>query len=117
MTQQEVDRKISELRGWRVEKSNLRSRNTTDFLNCVVSPSGLVFEPGYSSSIGAMQQYYPSWYSDINWPTLLRELPFPELFKTHIGWKCFVAQSFRGTGESPGEAVCIAWLKWKGISV
>lgn len=37
------------------------------------------------------------WHLDTNWPTLLRELPAPELFRyMHVE-----------------EAVCLARLKWK----
>ena len=105
--------KISELRGWKLVQTD-QNKYGVRFWTLYNSAHKIEYTHPYKDTVEAQ---FPNWHSDANWPTLLQELPFPELFKTHIGWKCFVAQSFRGTGESPGEAVCIAWLKWKGISV
>ncbi len=50
------------------------------------------------------------WLADAHWPTLLRELPTPELFQYTYSkeWRCNGVQA-----ATINEAVCRAWIKWK----
>lgn len=63
------------------------------------------------------------WHSDILWPTLLREMPEPELWLESSKaesrlYGCVVdldddSSRHGGYGSDPADAVCDAWLHWK----
>jgi hypothetical protein len=91
-TREEINRKISELRSdWDILGTRLKAK---------------------------------SWHEDENWPTLLKEMPagLVRYVPEEKIWDACNDYSLQyedldetGTAEakSPGEAVALAWLKWK----
>ena len=68
---------------------------------------------------GTFLSSYHLWTDDSRWPILFRELPQPCVYRNYAN-KCWVQIIDTDVYEteqhsSEGEAVCTAWLKWKGI--
>lgn len=134
---------INTLRGWRAEKHERPSTNPNYCAknNCTCwahaplwyayTPDGeLISDVGYTTEDSVRKQYHPDWYEDGNWPKLLREMAAETTF-LNLSWSTFGnqpevwfvghrmkegegADCHSGTESGDiGEAVCIAWLKWK----
>lgn len=80
-------------------------------------------------TISGLRDLYPSdryidWHEDENWPTLLREMPAGTVRYIPEDMQWGVANDYSLIHEETeyigeveadelGEAVCLAWLKWK----
>lgn len=109
MTKQEINWKISELR------ENLHNQ-MEHIEKCFMST------PHWHGEKQCWNQYEIDWHADANWPILLCEMPAPVLDYFHSrrrGWQCTaelynIDDPRRVFADTPNEAVCCAWLKWKG---
>lgn len=112
MTRDEMNRKISELRGWRVVKmTSCWTLETPQFDNL---PGQIIV-----ASTEAMIWARIDWHADWMWPTLLRELPDVTLQKTKCGiveaGYCWRLEGLANIGHfpDPADAVCEKWIRWR----
>lgn len=144
MTREEINKKISELRGEIPQEcgyewsafSPITGTNSAHYMHRCVEPwthtrtSGVMdWESDHHCMCGVNLESHSyehvtikDWQSDANWPTLLRELPSVGLKFDPSGggwWHCSSPYYFQSgpylheESHDLGEAVCLAWLKWK----
>lgn len=68
-------------------------------------------------AIGKLRNVYIDWHSNCKWPALLLEMPEPILMASTDSTRWIVMadgpESEKIDGATAGQAVCLAWLKWK----
>jgi hypothetical protein len=95
-----------------------KAERTVDEINRKISELRNDWEVPPSEAGPVHQGREWDWHDDMNWPTLLREMPAFNLMKlSHFNGEIqcnavmFVTEPIRA--RDIAEAVCLSWLKWK----
>ena len=121
MTRDEINSKISELRGYR--RPPAHCCGASGFNISLGDVCEACIESTRYNSLAYALKFKPNenrdWLWDCNWPTLLRELagkilsPAPLIYNDgpdKAPYACSPAMIYCPTLE---EAVCLAWIEWK----